>query len=190
MAAPEKKARANGWHVVFIDESGFYLLPSLVRTYAPAGQTPILHTPCRYEHLSVMAAVTMEGQLFTRVRDHSLRSEDSVAFLRHLRRHLPDDKLLVIWDGSPIHRHKAMRAFRLSAEAEEHFIFEALPAYAPDLDPLDTGIWHHLKDVALANVCCHDLEELREKLTAAILGLRRKRHLIQAAFANAKLDLR
>ena len=96
---------------MFIDESGFYLLPSLVRTYAPAGRTPILHTPCRYEHLSVMAAATMEGPLFTRVRDHPLRSADSVAFLRRLRRHLPGDKLLVIWDGSPIHRHKAMREF-------------------------------------------------------------------------------
>ena len=135
-----------------------------------------------------MAAVTTQGHLFTRVRDRSLRSEDSVAFLRHLRGHLPGGKLLIIWDGSPIHRHKAMRAFRLTAEAEEHFVFEALPAYAPDLDPLDTGIWRHLKDVALANVCCHDLRELREKLSAAILALRRKPHLIQAAFANAKLD--
>ena len=173
---------------MFIDESGFYLLPSLVRTYAPAGQTPLLHTPCRYEHLSVMAAVTREGQLFTRVRDHSLRSEDSVAFLRHLRGHLSGDKLLVIWDGSPIHRHKAMRAFRLSPEAEG-FVFEPLPGYAPDLNPLDTGAWHHLKDVALANVCCHTLKELRGELTAATLGLRRKPRLIQAAFANAKLDL-
>ena len=188
MARAEKKARANRWRVVFIDESGFYLLPSLVRTYAPAGQTPILHTPCRYEHLSVMAAVTAEGQLLTRVRDHSLRSEDGVAFLRHLRGHLPAGKLLVIWDGSPIHRHKAMRAFLRSAEAE-NFVFESLPGYAPDLNPLDTGIWHHLKDVALANVCCHDLKELRESLAAAILGLRRKPRLIQAAFANAKLGL-
>lgn len=136
-----------------------------------------------------MAAVTMDGQLFTRVRDRSLRSEDSVAFLRHLRGHLPGGKILVLWDGSPIHRHKAMRAFRLSAEAQENFVFESLPAYAPDLDPLGTGIWHHLKDVALANVSCHNLRELRENLTAAILGLRRKPRLIQAAFANAKLDL-
>ena len=110
-----------------------------------------------------------------------------MVFLRHLRGHLPGDKLLVIWDGSPIHRHKAMRAFRLSAEAE-NFVFEQLPGYAPDLNPLDTGVWHHLKDVALANVCCRDLLERREKLAAAILGLRHKPRLIQAAFANAKLD--
>ncbi len=135
-----------------------------------------------------MAAVTTKGEFFTRVRDHSLRSEDSVAFLRRLCGHQPGGKLLIIWDDSPIHRHKAMRAFRLSAEAE-NFVFESLPGYAPDLNPLDTGIWHHLKNVALANVCCHDLQELREKLSTAILGLRRKPRLIHAAFANAKLDL-
>ena len=63
-----KKARANGWRVVFIDESGFYLLPALARTYAPAVQTPILHTSCRYEHLSVMTAGAMEGHFFPRAR--------------------------------------------------------------------------------------------------------------------------
>ena len=130
----------------------------------------------------------MDGLLYTRVRSRSLNSFDSGAFLRHLRVHLPADKLLIIWDGSPIHRFRAMRAFQTS-EAAKDFILEALPAYAPDLNPLDTGVWHLLKDIALANVCCHDLEELREKLAAAIIALRRKPRLIQAAFAGAKLAL-
>ena len=55
-----------------------------------------------------------------------------------------------------------------SARKPEGFVFESLPGYAPDLNPLDTGVWHHLKDVALANVCCRDLPELREVLTTAI----------------------
>ena len=136
-----------------------------------------------------MAAVTMDGQLFARVRARSLDSFDGVAFLKHLRMHLPGGKLLIIWDGSPIHRFKAMRPFQQSAFAIENFVFELLPAYAPDLNPLDTGVWHLLKDVALANVCGHDLVELRENLHVAIAGLRRKPHLIQAAFAGAKLSL-
>ena len=81
-----------------------------------------------------------------------------------------------------------MRAFRLSAEARP-FVFESLPGCALDLNPLDTGVCHHLKNVALANVCCHDLKELREALTTALPSLRRKPRLIQAAFANAKLGL-
>lgn len=174
---------------MFIDESGFYLLPAVRRTYAPRAQTPVLRAPCSYDHLSVMAAVTMDGQLYARVRERSLNSLDSVAFLQHLRGQLPGDKLLVIWDGSPIHRFKAVREF-LATPAAEYFILERLPGYAPDLNPLDTGVWHLLKEVELGNVCCHTLQELRHALTAAISRLRRKPRLIQACFGGAKLDLR
>ena len=185
----KKKARANGWRVVFIDESGFYLLPGRRRTYAPRGHTPILHVPCSCDHLSVMAAVTMAGELFSRVRARSLNSFDSVAFIQRLQARWPKSKLLVIWDGSPIHRFKAVRAFQ-QTPAAANFIFEQLPGYAPDLNPLDAGVWHHLKDVALANVCCHDLDQLQEELARAIKVLRAKPRLIQACFGAAKLSMK
>lgn len=189
MARTQKKAHANRWRIVFIDESGFYLLPGRRRTYAPRGQTPILHAPCRYDHLSVMAAVTMAGNIYTRVRARSLNSFDSVAFIQGLQARQPECKLLVIWDGSPIHRFKAVRAFQ-ATPAAANFIFEQLPGYAPDLNPLDAGVWHHLKHVTLANVCCHDLGQLREELARAIKALRAKPCLIQACFGAAKLNLK
>ena len=173
---------------MFIDESGFYLLPGRRRTYAPRGHTPILHAPCSYDHLSVMAAVTMEGELFSRVRPHSLNSFDSVAFIQRLQARWPENKLLVIWDGSPIHRFRAVRAFQ-QTPAAANFVFERLPGYAPDLNPLDTGVWHHLKNIALANVCCQDLDQLQEEMARAIKALRARPHLIQACFGAAKLDL-
>ena len=37
--------------LVFVDESGFYLLPSVVRTYAPRGQTPVLRVRLTRDHL-------------------------------------------------------------------------------------------------------------------------------------------
>jgi hypothetical protein len=46
MACSEKRALKEGRTIVFCDQSGFYLLPMVVRTYAPVGETPILH-----EHL-------------------------------------------------------------------------------------------------------------------------------------------
>ena len=42
MAPDQKKAVEEGRTVVFVDQSGFYLLPGKVRTYAPVGQTPII----------------------------------------------------------------------------------------------------------------------------------------------------
>jgi DDE superfamily endonuclease len=90
---------------VFIDEAGFYLLPGLVRTYAPRGETPILSSFQSYDHLSVISGVTMGGKLYTLVRDMALTSLESVLFLEHVRRETKS-KLLVIWDGSPIHRRE------------------------------------------------------------------------------------
>jgi hypothetical protein len=42
LAAGRKKAVAEQQTIVFMDETGVRLLPSVVRTYAPRGQTPVL----------------------------------------------------------------------------------------------------------------------------------------------------
>ena len=76
----------------------------------------------------------------------------------------------------------------MQAEANERLEVEAWPGYAPDLNPLDTGVWHWLKDVALANGCAANLAELKEELRAAIARLRRKPSVIKASFAAAKLN--
>ena len=51
MAFSEKRALKEGRSIVFADQSGFYLLPMVVRTYAPVGETPILHEHLGREHL-------------------------------------------------------------------------------------------------------------------------------------------
>ncbi len=62
------KARAlagrQGRTVVFVDESGFYLLPAVVRTYAPVGKTPMLYEQLSREHLSAISAITEAGNLY------------------------------------------------------------------------------------------------------------------------------
>ena len=62
--------------------------------------------------------------------------------------------MLLIWDGSPIHRGRAVKEF-LSAGAANRLHLERLPGYAPDLNP-DEGIWNYLKRVELGNVCATD----------------------------------
>jgi transposase len=116
-----------------VDQSGFYLLPTVVRTYAPVGQTPILHEHLSRDHLSVISAITMEGKLLTMEQERSFKSQDVVRFLRHLLGEIPG-KLLVIWDGSPIHRGRAVKNF-LASGASSRLKLEQLPGYAPDLNP-------------------------------------------------------
>ena len=158
-----------------MDQSGFYLLPCVVRTYAPVGQTPILHEHLSRDHLSVISAITLEGKLLMMEQERSFKSQDVVRFLRHLLGQIPG-KLLVIWDGSPIHRGRAVKDF-LSSGASKRLKLEQLPGYAPDLNP-DEGIWKHLKYVELKNICCQNLSELKVELRKAKERLRHKRDVI------------
>ena len=160
---------------MFVDQSGFYLLPTVVRTYAPVGQTPILHEHLSRDHLSVISAITMEGKLLMMEQERSFKSQDVVRFLRHLLGQIPG-KLLVIWDGSPIHRSRAVKDF-LASGASSRLKLEQLPGYAPDLNP-DEGIWKHLKYVELKNVCCQSLAELKVELRKAKERLRHKSDVI------------
>ena len=161
---------------MFVDQSGFYLLPTVVRTYAPVGQTPILHEQLTRDHLSVISAISMEGKLLMMEQERAFKSPDVVRFLRHLLRQIPG-KLLIIWDGSPIHRGRAVKEFLASGAAEGRLKLEQLPGHAPDLNP-DEGVWKHLKYVELKNVCCQSLSELRIELRKAKERLRHKREVI------------
>ena len=157
-----------------------------MRTYAPRGQTPILQVFQTRDHLSVMSGVTPQDELFTWTSVESLEGTDSVHFLKHLRWQT-NRSLLVVWDGSPIHRSQAVEAYRAEGAAK-HIHLEPLPSYAPDLNP-DEGTWRHLKNVELRNVCCLDLPHLNQVLHLAFRRLRRKPCLIQSFFAEAGLAI-
>jgi transposase len=147
----------------------------VVRTYAPVGKTPILHEHLSRDHLSAMSGITLEGKLYMLEQDRAFKAEDAVRFLKHLMRQIPG-KLLVIWDGSPIHRGRAVKDF-LSSGAASRLRLEQLPGYAPDLNP-EEGVWKHLKCVELKNLCCRSLSELKVELRKAKERLRHKKHVI------------
>ncbi len=186
LACTQKKAHGEGRTIVFVDESGFYLLPGVVRTYAPCAQTPVLRPVHTRDHVSVMSGITMDGRLYTMVRDDALDSLDSVVFLKHLLPHVADN-LLVIWDGSPIHKGH-VNTFLAEGGARQIYL-EQLPPYAPDLNPGE-GVWHQLKHVDMRNLCCRSLAHLRTELGRAIKRLRRKPYLITAFFAEAGLSIK
>ncbi len=161
--------------IVWADEAGFYLLPARVRTYAPRGQTPVLRMPLTRNHLSAISALTASGRVLMQVQAKAFRGPQVVRFLKHLLQHLPG-KLLVIWDGAPIHRSKVVKQFLADGGAERMWL-EQLPAYAPELNPVE-GIWRYLKRVRLRNVCCRTLTDLRYELRLATMNLRHKAQVL------------
>jgi transposase len=151
-------------------------LPAVLRTYAPIGQTPVLHEELSRDHLSAMSGITLEGKLLMIEQERAFNGEDAVRFLKHALRQIPGKLLIIIWDGSPIHRAKVVKGF-LADGAAARVQLEQLPGYAPELNP-DEGIWKHLKCVELKNVCCRSLSELRVEIRKAKERLRHKRDVI------------
>jgi hypothetical protein len=137
------------------------------------------------DYLSVMSGITMDGRLDTLVRDEALDSLDSVVFLQHLLPHV-SEKLLVMWDGLPIHQGR-VRTFLAAGGARQNHV-EQLPPCAPDLNPGEE-VWHHLQNVEMRHQCCLNLAHLRTELGLAMKRLRRKPHVITACVAEAGLSV-
>ncbi len=58
-------------------------------------------------------------------QERAFKGEDVVRFLKHLLHHIPG-KLLIVWDGSPIHRSRAVKDF-LASGATSRLKLEQLP---------------------------------------------------------------
>lgn len=176
LPAIKKKAAEEERTIVWVDESAFYLLPARVRTYAPCGETPILQVPWSHDHLSVVGGLTEDGRVIQQMQAHAFDGAGMVEFLRHLVRQI-GNKLLVIWDGAPMHRSTVVKEWLATEEGHTVWLTR-LPAYAPDLNAIE-GLWQHLKHHELANVCCRTLDELKYQVQLAIKRVRHKRRVLQ-----------
>jgi transposase len=151
-------------YLVFLDESGFFLTPTVRRTLAPRGRTPVLEAWDRRDRLSAISCVTVSPvraipNLYFEVFDHTVRAEQVVAFLADLHRRL--GPLTVVWDRGAIHdRSKVVRAW---LAAHPGVVTEKFPGYAPDLNP-DEGVWGWAKYGRLANLAASDKWELRGRV--------------------------
>jgi transposase len=155
-----KKAEVEKRTSIFVNESGFYLSPMVVRTYAPRGQTPVLRVKLTRDHLSVIEGITEKGRIFMQMQERAYQAEDVVRFLRLLL-HKVSGNLLVIWDGSSIHRAEMIKVFLASREGKRVHL-ERLPGYAPELNPQEQ-VWNLLKRRELKDLCCRDLAHLGQE---------------------------
>lgn len=134
------------------------------------------------DHLSAMGGIPPEGRIFLQTQDHSYKGPDVVRFLQVLTREIAG-KLLVIWDGAPIHRCQAVKdSVRQGGARRIHL--EHLPAYAPELNPQE-GVWNVLKRVELKNLCCLDVPHVQRELRRAKEHLRHRTSILSQCFAHA-----
>lgn len=159
------------------------------RTWAPRGETPLQRAWDRYDRLSVISAVTLSPQrqrisLPFQIHETNITAADVVAFLRALRRQL-QRPLIVILDRWQVHRSAVKR---LQAAGLKGLDFEWLPAYAPQLNPVEAR-WSYTKFSQMANYVPDDICRLRTTVRHSLRKQASKAHLTRSFFRTAQLRL-
>jgi transposase len=185
LAGAQKKCARESRVIVFIDESGISERPHRVRTWAPKGQTPILQYSFTWKQLSAIAGVSFWNIYFKLVQG-AFRAPEIVAFLKALRRHLKDRKLLIVWDRLQAHRSRLVGDFVDSQAGAIRLEF--LPPYAPELNPVEY-LWAHWKHHELANFCPKDFAELSTYARAKLRRTQRRKALVAAFWRQAELPI-
>jgi len=84
-------------------------------------------------------------------KSKSIRKEEVVKFLKLLL-HQVRGKVVLLWDGEPQHRAKAVKEF---IDAHPRIEAYRLPAHCPELDP-DEWVWNYIKRRELPNLDVKD----------------------------------
>ena len=156
--------------------------PTRARTWAPRGQPPILQETFNWKSLAIIGALAL-WRFYFQIHSGSIKSLQVIEFLQHLQRHVPG-KMLILWDGAPIHRSVLVRDYIRSTKGRIRV--ERLPAYAPELNPVEY-MWGHLKSHEIANLIAHQAWELGLEATAALRRMRRRKRIIAACYSQAEL---
>jgi len=170
--------------IVFVDESGLSQRPTRIRTWAPVGETPNLEFNFNWKTLSAMAGVSFY-QFYFRLIEGSVKTPHVIEFLKQLQERI-GRRLLVVWDGLASHKSKAVRDFVASTEGQVQVAF--LPAYAPDLNPVEY-LWGHWKRHEIPNLCAATLALLSKEARRALFKMQKRPTLVRAFWIQAELSL-
>jgi transposase len=190
LARSKKKARRQRAWVFFQDESGVSQRPSVHRTWAPKGKTPVLIHAFNWSKISICAALGYRwdgrrSRLYFQTREGSYNTNSLIAFLKDLKRRLRGQKVILIWDGLPAHKSLAMQGYLLCQR--NWLTIERLPGYSPDLNPVET-MWGNIKGQELANRCAEDLAELDAAVRDGMKRVPRSRKLPLSFLKHAGLS--
>jgi putative transposase len=189
LAEDSKKARDGHAHLVLIDETGLFLNPLVRRSWAVCGQTPLIGGDGGHRRkVSAIGAISVSprtrrlGLHFDTRADGFFGAAEVLGFLRYLLGTLAG-KVIVVWDGGTNHKGPLVRAYLARTR---RLWLERLPAYAPELNPVEQ-VWSWLKYGQLANFVPDDLAELDDEIIDQMIQLRDDPQLLRSLWDGSEL---
>ncbi|MFD3537849.1 IS630 family transposase [Streptomyces sp. NPDC058661] len=195
--AEVKRVRAAcGGSICFEDEAGFTRRPPRGRTWGRRGRTPVVTVSGRRSgRLSVAGLIALRPgsrtRLSHRLRTHpagkgtrrSMSERDFIALIDGIHQ-LVRAPIVLVWDRLNTHVSRRMRD--LIAERAWLTVF-LLPAYSPDLNPVE-WVWAHVKR-SLANLAVMALDRLETLVRNRLKRLQYRPHTLDGFRAGTGLTL-
>lgn len=173
-----------------MDESAITLEPVVAKTWAPAGQTPVIKCKTRsHKKISAIGAIATtpkrrRARLFFRLHPgKNVKGADCVSFLEQLKQNIKGP-ILVIWDRLQAHRSRKVQRFVEKENGRIEIAF--FPPYAPDLNPIEYA-WSHLKTKAMVNYAPADEAELKTITKSRLCEIRRQQRLLRSFIDHSHL---
>ncbi len=138
--------------------------------------------------VSVIGAITVSprdrrlGLHWSTRADGYFGAAEVIGFLRCVLGAVPG-KVVVVWDGGTNHKGPPIRAF---LARNKRLWLERLPAYAPELNPVEQ-VWGWLKFGQLANFVPDDLTRLDREINNRLKRLRGNRKLLRSLWEGSEL---
>lgn len=131
---PAIKKRANKENAViyFGDETGMRSDHQAGRSYAPAGETPVIKKTGQTFSLNMISAISNKGHLQFMIIDGRFNSEVFKRFLQQMIKY-SRQKIYFVTDGHPAHKTKMLNEWL--EENKDRIAVFFLPPYSPELNP-------------------------------------------------------
>jgi len=187
----KQQTKERGAHLVFVDESGFMMMPTIRRTFAPRGTTPVNKVFDPHGRISVSGAIIISPKR-TRISLHYYMLADNVNFrgpsvvelLKQLRNKICGP-MTIVWDQIIIHSSDLVVEYLRSVP---DVVAEPFPAYAPELNPVDRA-WFYLKFNRFPNYTPATMAKLRRSVESEIKRLQNQPNLLRSFIRESQIPI-
>ena len=165
-------------------------MPTVRRTWALVGQTPILKIAGGWTKISAISAISVsagKSRIALYMRFHPLKNiryPQVLTFLRYLLRHFKRGFVL-LWDRGSMHKAGMIKKFlKDNRHVHSHFF----PGYAPELNPAEF-VWNRMKH-DVANGVPKDTQDLQGHLRVSAGRLKESSRLLWSCVRASELPWR
>ena len=163
-------------------------MPSISRTYAPIGITPVIKGNSKNkDFVSISGVISPDGYAYFEVREsEGFKQQGLLRFIRNITADCLD-RILMVWDNAPSHTSNTVKDFLAKQSDSNPCVWLAnLPPYSPELNPIEL-VWGYLKK-KLANQFCRTTRELRKLVTDTLNQMKEDKELIKSFFRHPEME--